>query len=139
MQRIVVDTNVFVSALIQRNYPFLILDEVLVNPSIQICLSDSVFEEYCEVLNRKKFSRFPDFVSNAQFILSEIYRIAIRFSPSISLDVLSDKDDNKFLELANESKAHYLITGNHRDFTIREFSGTKIISPKEYYLEYMER
>ncbi len=139
MQRIVIDTNLIVSALIQRNYPFLILDEILVNPSIQVCLSDSVFEEYCEVLNRDKFSRFPDFVSNAQFILSEIHRIAITFSPSISLEVLSDKDDNKFLELANESKAHYLITGNHRDFTIREFSGTKIISPREYYLEYMER
>ena len=42
--------------------------------------------------------------------------------------------DNKFLEVAKESSADYLITGNFRDFTIDKFDNTNIVSPK-YYIE----
>ena len=42
--------------------------------------------------------------------------------------------DNEFLEVAKESSADYLITGNFRDFTIDKFDNTNIVSPK-YYIE----
>ena len=63
MQRIVLDTNVFVSALIQRSYPYFILDECLANTDIRICVSHAVYQEYSSVLQRPKFARFPDFFS----------------------------------------------------------------------------
>lgn len=139
MQRIVIDTNVIVSALIQKSYPFFILDEGLVNPNIQFCLSDLVLKEYHEVLHREKFARFPDFVENARFILGLLNSIALKFYPKQKADILSDKDDNKFLELSRASKAHFLITGNHRDFSIRQFSGTQIVNQREFYREHMLR
>ena len=49
--RLILDTNVLVSALIQRNYPYLIADRVVADSSIQLCISDKLFAEYVNVLN----------------------------------------------------------------------------------------
>jgi len=47
MQKLIIDTNVIVSALISRNgIPAKIIDEVILENKVQICLSDSVYEEY---------------------------------------------------------------------------------------------
>jgi len=48
------------------------------------------------------------------------------------LDIITDKADNKFLELSVFSKADFLITGNTNHFTISAYEGVKIISPKDY-------
>ncbi len=137
MQRIIVDTNVLVSALIQRNFPYYILNEVFNNKELELCISEALFQEYCEVLNRKKFARFPDFVVNAQFILNEIERVSKKFTPTTSIDVIGDLDDNRLLELARESRADFLITGNHTDFTMQDFEGTRIVTPKDFWLKHL--
>ena len=138
MQKLVIDTNVLVSALIQRSYPYLILQEILSNPELQICLSEPLLKEYVEVLNRKKFAKFPDFVAKAQFVLTEIERLALMYDPKMQLDVISDKDDNKLLELAAESRANFLITGNHTDFTIEIYESTQIVNPKIYWSDHFK-
>jgi putative PIN family toxin of toxin-antitoxin system len=40
MQKVIIDTNVFVSALIQRNYPYLIVRDLFIEEKIQLCVSD---------------------------------------------------------------------------------------------------
>ena len=72
MQKIVIDTNVIVSALIQKNYPFLIVDELFFENKIQLCVSDELITEYFDVLSRPKFARFPDFATKAENVLTEI-------------------------------------------------------------------
>jgi putative PIN family toxin of toxin-antitoxin system len=76
MLKVIIDTNVFVSAMIQRSYPFYIVDKILTEESFQLCLSQELFDEYIEVLNRKKFSKFPDFFSNAQLLLASIESVS---------------------------------------------------------------
>lgn len=139
MQKIVIDTNVFVSALIQRSYPYHIVLEVFSNDQIQLCLSDGLFNEYCDVLNRKKFSQFPDFSTNAQTLLVDIEKIAVKYFPTIQLEIINDINDNKLLELSETCNADFLITGNFNDFTMEEYKGTKIVSPKEYWIKYMAK
>ncbi len=136
MQKIVIDTNVIVSALIQKNYPFLIVDELFFENKIQLCVSDELITEYFNVLSRPKFARFPDFVTKAETVLTEIGLKSELYKPSIKLDIISDKDDNMILELADESNADYIITGNTNDFTISEYKNTKIVTPKEYWENY---
>ena len=58
MQKIIIDTNVLVSALIQRNYPNFILYNYVLENLVELCISDDLFEEYLDVLNRPKFSRY---------------------------------------------------------------------------------
>lgn len=72
MLKVILDTNVLVSALIQRSYPHLIISEWLVNDRFSLCLSDALMAEYYEVLSRPKFSRFPEFMVRAEIILAEI-------------------------------------------------------------------
>src|ERR1044072_4626288 len=129
MPRIIIDTNVLVSALIQRSYPYLIGDQLFADPSLQLCISDELFAEYFEVLQREKFSKYPDFIAKAQAILADIDTSAIKFQPTIRLNIIGDTDDNKLLELAETSGADFLITGNTQDFTMAGYKGTKILSP----------
>ena len=133
MQKVIIDTNVLVSAMIQRSYPNLIIYNLLFEDLIELCISDEIIEEYIEVLNRPKFAMHPDFLSKAELVLAQIENKATKYFPSERFEIIPDKNDNKFLELAFESKADYIITGNSNDFTMYDFKGTKIISPKEYY------
>lgn len=133
MQKIVLDTNVVVSALIQKNYPFLIIDELFFANKIQLCVSEELMQEYFDVLSRPKFARFPDFAKKAENVLTEIGLKAEIYEPSIKLNIISDRDDNMILELAQESNADFIITGNTNDFTISAYKNTKIVTPKEYW------
>lgn len=137
MRKIILDTNVVVSALIQRSYPFHIVNEVFSNSKIQLCLSDELLFEYFNVLHREKFAKYPDFVANAQTLLIDINNRAVKYHPTIRLNVINDIDDNKLLELAVTCKADFLITGNSNDFTLEKYEGTKIVSPKEYWKAYI--
>ena len=44
MQKIIIDTNVLVSALIQRNYPFYIVDSIFSNNDLVLCISASLMK-----------------------------------------------------------------------------------------------
>jgi putative PIN family toxin of toxin-antitoxin system len=137
MQKIVIDTNVIVSALIQRSYPYYIVVDVFSNDKVQLCLSEEIFTEYFDVLNRKKFSKYPDFVANAQVLLVDIEKFAVKYFPTVHLEIIKDLDDNKLLELAETCHADFLITGNTNDFTLKDYKGTKIVTPKDYWTECM--
>ncbi len=133
MQKIILDTNVLVSGLIQTGYPCLIINNLFLEQKVDLCISDALLQEYYEVLNRKKFSRYPDFILKAELFLAEIEEKGIKFSPQVKLNIIGDKDDNKLLELAIESSANFLITGNTNDFTFKKYKGTQILTPLEYW------
>lgn len=133
MQKIIVDTNILVSSLIQRSYPYLVIEEIFKGSNVQLCVSEKLMLEYYAVLSRDKFSKYPDFVLRAEALLIDIERKAALFNPKLTLTVIADFADNRLLELAVESHADYIITGNTNDFTFSEYEGTKIISPKEYW------
>jgi uncharacterized protein len=84
-------------------------------------------------LGRKKFLRFPEFHERAKKITSDIEIKSSRFNPRKKVNIITDLGDNKFLELALESKAHFLITGNTNDFIIKNYKRTRIVTPKEYW------
>jgi hypothetical protein len=52
------------------------------------------------------------------------------FTPKIKLNIISDPDDNKFLELAEICNADFLIMGNTKYFQMSSFEQTKIMAPK---------
>ena len=133
MQKLIIDTNVFVSSILQRSYPYLIVTELFNSREIQLCISDEVSLEYYDVLNRKKFAKYEDFATKAQILLTKIQKKAIHFTPLIRVNLIKDIGDNKFLELAETCRAEFLITGNTNDFTMLEYKGTKIVTPKEYW------
>lgn len=95
-------------------------------------LSTSIMTEYARVLQRPKFSRYSDFSTEALGVLRLLKSIATFKEPSLRLDVCVDPDDNKFLELAVSAKVNYLITGNKKHFSSREYKNVQVVSPSEY-------
>ena len=75
MQKIVIDTNVIVSSLIQRGYSNLIIAELFIEQKYQLCVSDELMAEYYEVLARPKFAKFQDFFIRAEALLAHIVGI----------------------------------------------------------------
>ena len=61
MQKIILDTNVVVSSLIQRGYPHKIIFELFADDKFLLFVSEELMSEYYEVLSRPKFAKFPDF------------------------------------------------------------------------------
>ena len=136
MQKIILDTNIIVSSLIQRNYPYHIVFDLFINDKISVCVSPSLMMEYYNVLERPKFAQFQDFSVKANVVLNNIELKAIYYQPLIDLNLISDKDDNKILELADVCMADFIITGNTNDFTFPNYKKTKIVTPRDYWEKY---
>lgn len=131
---VVIDTNVLVSSILgQSGYPRKIFEDFILTGKIRCCVSVEVFQEYEDVLSRERFKKYPGFANAATILLEEIKNQFFWYSPKLSIDLLDDKDENKFIELAVEAEASYLITGNSNDFVIKEYRGISICSPKEFY------
>jgi putative PIN family toxin of toxin-antitoxin system len=133
MQKIILDTNIVVSSLIQKSYPYYIVFDHVLEGHVHLCLSEALLNEYWEVLSRPKFARIPNFASNAEIILTRFSKIALFYNPQIRLDMIKDASDNKLLELADESNADFLITGNSSDFTMTQYKHTRILSPHSFW------
>ena len=112
MQKIIVDTNVLVSALIQRSFPYLIVRHCIFNRVVQLCCSKEIIAEYTTVLRRPKFMKYPDFATKTNGLLQDIESRSSMFEPKNTVKLLRDENDNRFLELAQASNAGFLITGN---------------------------
>lgn len=138
MQKIVLDTNVVVASLISNGIPFKIINELAFENKVTICLSSPIFEEYVEVLSRPKFSVFKDFKIRAETFITKIQEVAVKFSPDIKLNVISDEADNRFLELSVYAKADSLITGNINDFTEDKYENVDIVTPREFWDKHSE-
>ncbi len=133
MQKIILDTNVVVSSLIQRCYPYKIIYELFVDDKFLLFVSEELISEYYDVLSRPKFAKFPDFFGKAESLLADIETKSKKVKPTLKLDLISDKDDKMVLELADECMADFIITGNTNDFTFSAYKQKKIVNPKEYW------
>lgn len=133
MQKLILDTNVIVSALISSSIPTKILYELVLTKKVETCLSEEIFAEYVAVLNRDKFAKFANFKSKAEVVLTKLRENSTFYRTDKKVEILADLSDNKFLELAAISSADYLTTGNIHDFTITEFEYTRILTPRAYW------
>ena len=136
MQKLIIDTNIIVSALISNSIPTKILFDLVLTKEVTTCLTEEIFAEYVEVLNRDKFIKYINFKSKAEVVLNKLREISIFYKTEKNVDILTDSSDNKFLDLSIVCSADYLITGNILDFTITEFENTKILTPREYWKNY---
>jgi uncharacterized protein len=129
MIRVVLDTNILISALLSPQGPparvflFTILD-----PDTQLCVSGNVFTEYEEVMRRPRLNRST---SEIAATLRTIRENGFWVKPVEKVYACSDPDDNMFLECAQAAAAHYLVTGNAKDFP-GTWSSTQIVTAREF-------
>lgn len=126
--RIVLDTNVLVSALLSPNgAPAAVLQLVLAG-RVLLGLDARILTEYREVLRRAKFDFDPRLVDDLlEFLESEGELVAAVPLPH----ALPDPDGAKFLEVASASEAEYVVTGNIKQFPADARHGIPVVSPRD--------
>ncbi len=126
--KVVLDTNVVVSALINPyGAPASILGLVL-EEKIEICYDIRILIEYQEVLQRPKFGFSQREIHGLLEYIEEIGSPCIATKISLRL---RDPSDSPFLEVASVSGADFLVTGNTRHFPKR-IKTTKIATPADF-------
>ena len=108
MIRAVVDTNVYISAVMFGGLPGALLDLILLR-SFDTLISPVLLDELDEKLRLK----FRVSSSDAAVIRKRINDVARLVNPEESLHVIrDDSDDDRVLECAVASQADYIITGD---------------------------
>lgn len=133
--KVVIDTNVLVSALRSKQGASHKLLISLVNSEYQLNISVPLFIEYESVTKRVGMvSGLTDNDINAvlDYLLkkSSIREILYLWRPC-----LKDPKDDLVLEVAAESQSEYIITFNKKDFKGIDKFGLKAVTPQEFMIE----
>lgn len=130
--KVVIDTNVLVSAVIRDRLPEKVLRWCLANDDVRWMVSPAIFAEYLEVIQRPRFALPPEVVDWWACLLTA----DTVMSPVLSAtDFPRDRKDAPFLACAGEHSVDYLITGDS-DFTeaSRLIPQVKVVSVREFAL-----
>jgi len=132
MIKVVLDTNVFVSALFWRGAPHQILKKIF-RGAIFNSVSPQILEEIKERL-LDKFKVPPEKVK--EFLEIIVFNSEIVY-PKKKLNIIKkDPSDNKILECALEARASFIVSGDKHLLEVKERNGIKIISPKEFLSQF---
>jgi putative PIN family toxin of toxin-antitoxin system len=126
--RLVIDTNVVVSAALKPEGLQRTVLLLAMTKSVRWYVSEAIVAEYALVLARPELKLCR---SSRQQLLQLIKNHARVVVPSRMAQITSDPDDNIFVECADAAHADYLVTGNQRHFP-KFWKNTKIISSTEF-------
>jgi putative PIN family toxin of toxin-antitoxin system len=132
MIRVVLDTNIVISALLQHLGPPAQVFLLAIGGSIQLCVSGHVYAEYEEVIRRPRFRRDETIIAAT---LDAIRERGLWVRPTEAIRACADPDDDIFLECTQAAGAAYLVTGNIKDFPAF-WHDTQIVTAR-HFLEVM--
>jgi len=135
--KVVIDTNVFISSLINpAGTPGKIVDLWKVG-KISLCLSQEVLYEYLEVIARFEISDDPAVATLLKIFESRCNQVYVSKTAALSV-IENDLKDNKFLECAIAASADYIISGDRHLLKLREFRGIQVLTPAAFIREKAE-
>lgn len=131
VSKIVIDTNVFISAILFRG-PTSRLVSLWQKNAVSVLMSSAVLKEYAKALAYPKFKLKKTEIRGVleQELLPYVYPIKVKRSLHI---ITEDPSDNKFLELAVTGKADFILSGDKHLLDLKNFRGIKIITPAEFF------
>jgi len=129
MIRVVLDTNVIISAILFGGKPKQILD-LIFSFQVKGFISRYILFEVSEVL-RKKFKFSKERLDQIETLLTDSFEIA---KPDFNLNLIKNYPaDNRILECALTAKADYLISGDAKHILpLKKIKKTKIVTPDEF-------
>ena len=131
-RRIVIDTNVFISALRSRRGASYRLFMLLGGKQFEISVSVPMILEYEDAAKRLG-REFGLTHADIEDILDYVCSVAdLREIHYLWRPILKDPLDDHVLELAVESSAKFIVPYNRRDFIGSEKFGIKVVTPKEF-------
>ncbi len=136
--RAVVDTNVVVSASLNPDARINLILVHLARGKYTFLYSEGSLDEIIDVLSRPHVTRgmignfdVNEFVALARFRGEEIV-------PITAIHICRDPDDDKFLEVAVEGKADYIVSGDGDLLSLSPFQGIPVLKPVDF-LDILEK
>lgn len=128
--KVVLDTNVFVSAILLKGSSALIMEKWRQGKFV-LLISADIFEEYFEVIARPKFKQKEEDIKELAALLTEK---AVAVEPRIRIkEIEADPEDDKFLECAVAGRADFIVSGDHHLLDIGDYRGIKILSLADFF------
>jgi uncharacterized protein len=126
--RIVVDTNVIVSALVFGGLPRRVF-EMVESGRCEFCYSAEIENETRRVL-RDKFGWDEQ---RLERYLPVLWGLGERVTPRLRVNaVREDPDDNRILECALAAGADMIVSGDGHLLKLTAFEGITILAPREF-------
>ena len=126
--RLVIDTNIVVSAALKPDGLQRTVLLLAIIKAARLYVSGAILSEYRDVLSRPEFQ----IRKGLRRQLLDLLRKRARFvNPARRIQVANDSEDDKFIECADAARADYLVTGNVRHFP-KFWKNTKIVTSREF-------
>ena len=123
MPKVVIDTNVVVSALLTPHGNSAKVLDMVFNEKLKPCYCAEILAEYTKVLSRPRF----DFsIEDQKNVIEGFMKHGMLTECSLSEINFTDVSDQVFYDVARKSDA-YIVTGNAKHFPVEPH----IISPAE--------
>jgi hypothetical protein len=129
VSRIIIDTNLWISFLITKN--FTRLDEIIFSKKCVLIFSQELLEEFLTLAKRPKFRRFFS-SSDIEEILETIQEYAEFIEVTSKTEVCKDPKDNFLLSLSMDGNADFLLTGDNDLLILTKFRKTSIITISDF-------
>ena len=128
--KVVVDTNVLISALLFGGKPEELISFWL-RGKINPLASKEIMDEYLRVLTYPKFKLSEEEIN--YLLYSEIlpYFDVIDVPPRSRI-INTDPEVDKFISCASAGRARYIISGDQHLLSIRSFQKIKILTPADF-------
>ncbi len=134
-ERIIVDTNIFISFLINRDYSK--LDKIIIENKATLLLSNELIDELITVLSRPKFKKYISKEDlNTLMLFFNEYGELVNVTSKVKLS--RDANDDFLLALAKDGKATFLITGDKDLLVLKKTNQTKIVSISDFLKRYSD-
>lgn len=131
--RLVLDTNVIISALLWGGKPKLLLERVF-DGKDELFISREILDEIFGILSRDKFQLEKRIVN---LFLHEIEEMSELIFPSRKvIDIVRDVDDHIILECALEADADVIVTGDNDLLVLEKFGTTDIMQVADFLERY---
>jgi len=131
--RIVLDTNVLVSAIFWGGAPHRVL-EMWVHDRIEVVVSKEILAEYDRVISQLARKEGQDHLAHHWLMFIGQYTTIITARSPVK--VCRDPDDNKYLACAVDGDADFIVSGDRDLLVLKEFIGIPILTPRQFLERY---
>jgi putative PIN family toxin of toxin-antitoxin system len=135
VNRLVTDTNIFVSGTATANTPPAQILDLWRNGSVVLITSPQLLAEANDVLTRSKIMAFTGLsVEETQSFLQEIAKRSFVTAGEYHIEpLMSNPADTAVLQAAVEGQATHIVTGDKKHLLpLKEIQGIPILTPKDY-------
>jgi len=136
---IVIDTNIWISALISKEGISRKIIRLALEDKISPQMSTTLFKEYEDVMKRDKIQSLCDLDIEEQEVLFQAFLSTCKWNKIFYLwrPNLGDEGDNFLVELAVASNSTVIITDNIKDLTSGELQfDIEVLTPIEFLKRY---